>query len=125
MNQLAPFLTELNLSSNRIARLPDWASDFAKLQYLDLGRNTLTDLPASLGGLACLRELVLANNRFGKVPECVYDLERLEILLAADNAIAEIRVEGLSRLRRLATLDLSNNSIARVPLELGHMKQLR
>lgn len=49
----------------------------------------------------------------------------LEILLASGNKITSVKVDGLQRLKRLATLDLSNNNIAQVPPELGNMKQLR
>lgn len=65
--------------------------------------------------------------RFPKIPPCVYELENLEILLATENKITEINVssDALSRLKKLAVLDLSNNSIAIVPPELGNFKHLR
>lgn len=50
----------------------------------------------------------------------------LEILLMSDNQIGELNVDGgLMNLKRLATLDLTNNNIQHVPPELGNMKQLR
>lgn len=122
---LVPVISELNLSMNQLKAIPDFLGDCLKLQYLDLGRNYLTDLPESLKMLQALRELVLSNNRFSTIPQCVFEMQGLEILLLGDNQITDICIDGLSRLKRLATLDLSNNNIGQVPPELGNMKQLR
>lgn len=118
-------LTELNLSTNQLKTLPEFLGECTKLQYLEISRNCLTDLPSTFSNLSSLRELVLSNNAFTKIPECIYDMQGLEILLVSDNKITEICVEGLKRLKRLATLDLSNNNISQVPPELGNVKQLR
>lgn len=63
--------------------------------------------------------------RFKKVPSCVFEMVGLEIFVLADNQIEELPVERLSKLKRLAVLDVSNNDIGHVPPELGNMKQLR
>ncbi|CAH2216687.1 jg18179, partial [Pararge aegeria aegeria] len=91
------------------------------------GKNNLADLPIELGDLKSLRELVISNNKFTKIPRCVYDLDKLEILLAAENQISEINVssDALARLKKLAVLDLTNNSIVTVPPELGNFTHLR
>ena len=65
------------------------------------------------------------NYSFSSIPDCVYDIETLEILLATNNQISFINVDGLMKLKPLATLDLSNNHITNVPFELGNMKHLR
>lgn len=49
----------------------------------------------------------------------------LEIFLASGNLITEIDAENLVKLKKLASLDLSNNNINHVPPELGNMTQLR
>lgn len=65
--------------------------------------------------------------RFPKIPLCVYELENLEILLATENKITDINVspDALAKVKKLAVLDLSNNSIGTVPPELGNFKHLR
>lgn len=63
--------------------------------------------------------------RFTEIPDCIYNIASLEILLANGNKITTINIDGLSKLKRLATLDLANNNINHVPPELGNMKQLR
>lgn len=63
--------------------------------------------------------------RFEQLPACLYEMAQLEILCAADNQIKLLYVEGLSKLERLATLDLHNNNIDFIPPLLGNMTQLR
>lgn len=63
--------------------------------------------------------------RFEQLPACLYEMSQLEILCAADNQIKLLYVEGLSKLERLATLDLHNNNIDFIPPLLGNMTQLR
>lgn len=121
---VADNVSELNLNTNKLKTLPSFIADFTRLQYLDVGRNQLSDLP-DLKGLPNMRELILSFNAFTSVPECVYSLEKLEILLISDNQVRKIDVDGLKRLQRLATLDFTNNSIDHVPFELGLLKQIR
>ncbi|KAJ8730898.1 hypothetical protein PYW08_002311 [Mythimna loreyi] len=125
--RLSDSLTSLVLSSNNVTSVPPEISSCRRLQYMDLGKNLLMDLPPELGDLKHLRELVISNNKFTKIPRCVYDLENLEILLAAENKIDEINVssDALAKMKKLAVLDLTNNSIFTVPPELGHFTHLR
>lgn len=72
-------------------------------------------------------EMIVTNiyGRFGKIPDCIFGMTGLEILMLNDNKLEEINVEGLAKLTRLATLNLSNNSISFVPPQLGNLTQLR
>ena len=76
-------------------------------------------------GLVLYHRSRLCVHRLTAVPEVLYSIPSLEIILASDNQIAEIPVERLRQLARLATLDLRNNSIGHVPAKLGYMEQLR
>ncbi|KAL0880814.1 hypothetical protein ABMA27_001999 [Loxostege sticticalis] len=120
-------LSQLILSSNSISNIPPEICRCMHLQYLDLGKNCLAELPLEIADLKNLRELVISNNKFSKIPRCVYELENLEILLAAENQIEEINVssDALAKLKKLAVLDLTNNSIFTVPPELGNFTHLR
>ncbi|KAK7083015.1 Leucine-rich repeat-containing protein 40 [Halocaridina rubra] len=75
--------------------------------------------------LLYLREINISANRFEQLPACVYEMKQLEILMASDNKINSLYVEGLSKLERIAILDLHNNNIDFVPPLLGNMTQLR
>ena len=53
------------------------------------------------------------------IPDVVYALGALTTLIVSDNQIAQLDVGGLQRCAALTTLELTNNSIAEVPPELG------
>lgn len=122
---LSSTLTELNLSVNKITMVPEFFMNLTKLKFCDLSGNQLNDLPNCLSNLVYMRELILSNNRFNKIPNCIFQMIGLEILLMNDNSIEEIPIEELKLLKRIATLNLSNNYINFVPPELGNMTQLK
>ncbi|XP_005105166.1 leucine-rich repeat-containing protein 40 [Aplysia californica] len=125
LSVLSPNLTELNLSSNKIAKLGPSVAQFSRLLLLDLRTNQLSDLPMELSRLSSLRELALSYNRFKSIPESVYSLKSLEILFINDNQVNSLDVSKLSTLSCLATLDLQNNDLTQVPPELGNCTGLK
>ncbi|KAF5300572.1 hypothetical protein FQA39_LY11118 [Lamprigera yunnana] len=118
-------LTELNLSANKLKIIPDFLSACTSLHFLDVSKNALRDLPDGMGNLKRMREIIISNNKFQSIPECIYELKGLEVLNATDNMISEIDVSNLKKLKRLATLALTNNNINFVPPELGTLTHLR
>jgi Leucine-rich repeat (LRR) protein len=123
---LSSIVTELNLNSNILNQIQPFIGQFDHIKYLNLSCNHLETLPDEVGLMITLREINIANNRFMTFPSCVYELIHLEIILACDNKIEEIDAteKGLGGLKRLATLDLSNNNLKMVPPVLGNMTQL-
>lgn len=120
-------VTELDLSVNLLKDLPDFLSQFSHIHYLNVSNNLIEDLPESLGLLITIREINIASNRLTSLPNCLYELTNLEILQASGNQIEAIDAteQGLGALKKLATLDLSNNSIEILPPILGNMKQIK
>ncbi|XP_012257717.2 leucine-rich repeat-containing protein 40-like [Athalia rosae] len=116
---------ELKLARNRLLSLPEWIGEkYQHMQFLDVSNNQLTTLPGTLSTLNYLKEINMSYNRFVEIPECIYDLPGLEILTVNNNQIEKIDATLLSKLPRLANLDLSNNNIGYVPPELGNLKKL-
>ena len=120
-------LFELNLSHNKISQdLPGFILGQGKnLQYLNLSNNRLDKLPAEIGELHKLREICLSFNKFAEIPNELQACEQLETLLLSGNQIKEIGLSGLNKLKRLSILDLSNNDIHHIPPELGLLTQLK
>ena len=54
--------------------------DFQVLRNLDLSRNKIPALPASIGNFTMLKTLRLGNNRLTKLPDQISALVKLEIL---------------------------------------------
>lgn len=126
LKELMHNVYEFNMSANRLESCPSWLGLMAtNLQYLNLGNNRLSDLPAEFAHCQQLRELTIPYNKFTQIPSCVYTLSKLETLIMEGNQVSEIVVDDLSKLSRLAILDLQNNNVSHVPPELGLMTQLR
>ncbi|XP_066963781.1 LOW QUALITY PROTEIN: leucine-rich repeat-containing protein 40-like [Macrobrachium rosenbergii] len=125
LEMLSGHVSEIMLPNNRLTLIPSWFGKFQRLQFLDVQGNQLSDLPTDLAELLHLREINISANRFEQIPACVYEMKQLEILMAADNKITTMYVDGLSKLERIAVLDLHNNSIDFIPPLLGNMTQLK
>lgn len=125
MEKIMPQLYEINMSSNKLGRIPSFIALGELIQFLDFSNNKLSDLPGEIGGLGHLREVILSVNQFQAIPECLFDCPKLETILIANNQISTIEVEKLSKLSQIAILDLQNNAIQTVPPELGNLTQLR
>lgn len=63
LNQVLATLTELNLSSNRILKIPDDIYRLFKCTYLNLTQNRITAIPESLGRMSSLTKLNINANR--------------------------------------------------------------
>lgn len=116
-------ISELNLKSNLLMEI-NFTAQFSNIQCINLSCNHLESLPDSVRLMTSMREINISFNRFVKLPTCIYDLINLEILIACNNKIETIDTHGLEGLKQLATLDLSNNSLAAISPELGNMIQL-
>eukprot|EP00794_Sanderia_malayensis_P008300 gene8300-9184_t len=118
-------LTDLNLSFNKLTHFPVELAGLESLKFLDLGCNMLSSLPPECCSWKSLIQIVLSGNRFQTIPELLYSIESLEVLLVASNQINEIDVTGLLKLKRISSLDLSNNNIHVVPPQLGNVSTLK
>lgn len=87
-----------------------------KLDILNLSRNKLTSLPASLCKISTLRRLYINDNQldFEGIPSGIGKLGRLEIFSAANNQL-EMIPEGLCRCGSLKKLNLSCNRLITLP----------
>lgn len=63
LKHLTRYIADLNLSCNALCQLPLELGLCQNLQYLDLQKNLLVDLPQSFECLTRLRELVIAFNK--------------------------------------------------------------
>jgi Leucine-rich repeat (LRR) protein len=119
-------LQSLNLYDCDISNL-DGIGMFAKtptLQVLNLGRNPLKELPASLGQLQSLQELWLEDCGLqGDFPNCVLELPHLKLLRASNNQWTELP-STISKMKSLEILCLDRNQFQTLPQELGELKNL-
>lgn len=94
------YLTELNVSGNRLVSLPVGLGQLKNLTMLNMSENSLFNLPYSIRQLNKLTYLDLSKNNFGELGD------------------------DLQYCRKLAHLDLSRNLFREIPVSLIHMTAL-
>ena len=87
----------LNLSHNRLEKLPDIFLQLINLTCLYVNNNRLSSLPESIGYLKRLQELDLRNNQL-KVLDVVRKLPELKKLLVEGNPLTLEEIRSLFKL---------------------------
>ena len=83
------------------------------INFLEITRCKLTELPAEIGGLFSLTSLVLHYNCLKTIPDVIGNLNRLTIL---DLSFNELEVlPSLDKLVNLDTLNVSSNKLTELP----------
>ncbi|NXP73989.1 MFHA1 protein, partial [Ramphastos sulfuratus] len=118
-------LEELDLSFNRLRRLPEGLGRLRHLRALDVDHNLLPSFPAQLLELAALEELDCSGNRhLGALPEGIAALRRLKILWLSGTGLATLP-EGLCQLSALESLMLDGNRLQALPAGFGSLQRLK
>ncbi|NWR17541.1 MFHA1 protein, partial [Emberiza fucata] len=118
-------LEELDLSFNRLRRLPEGLGRLRHLRTLDVDHNLLPSFPAPLLELAALEELDCSGNRhLGALPEGIAALRRLKILWLSGTGLASLP-EGLCQLSALESLMLDGNRLQALPAGFGSLQRLK
>jgi internalin A len=90
----------LNLSGNKLNRIPEIIGSFESLVSLDLSYNEITEIPEEIGALSNLRVLNLSGNKISILPKNFAKLTKLQELYINGNPIGdaplEIANQGLS-----------------------------
>lgn len=106
-----PSLQTINLSHNRIKKLPDIKKWSTFLGNLDLSYNKMELFPKEVSGIS-LKMLNLAHNNFDEVPLGVCKIKTLEHLdLRGNEDIHELPSE-MGRLTKLSTLSLAGLKVS-------------
>ena len=95
VKKLANILS-LNLSHNRLEKLPDIFLQLINLTCLNVNNNRLSSLPESIGRFKRLQELDLRNNQL-KVLDVVRKLPDLRKLLVEGNPLTLVEIRSLIR----------------------------
>ncbi|NXO02218.1 MFHA1 protein, partial [Rhinopomastus cyanomelas] len=118
-------LEELDISFNRLRRLPEGLGRLRHLRALDVDHNLLPSFPTPLLELASLEELDCSGNRhLGVLPEGIAALQRLKILWLSGTGLAALP-EGLCQLSALESLMLDGNRLQALPAGFGNLQRLK
>lgn len=122
ITQRSAFLSDLNLSVVPVAVF-QWAST---IEFLDLSKNPLLDLPEDL--FECLQNLKLLRligNLLTAVPRAIIKTEQLTHLDMSNNNLTGHTLSLLRHCTRLTHLNLGGNQIESFPEELSALTQIR
>ncbi len=131
--RLGLLIMTLFLGVQVFAQTPDTAKVYTSMEealvspesvlYLDLSRQKLKELPASISQFTNLKELNLNKNKLSEFPEAIVKLTHLEKLVISKNDFQFLPAQ-ICRLTELKSLDMSNNDIESFPACIGQLKQL-
>lgn len=102
---------------------PEVFTAFPNLQWLDLSKNRLKEIPAELGLLRNLKKLILFKNKIEALPPEIGQLEDLRELIINQNEL-ETLPEEISNLKKLRYIDMWSNNIGRLPQSMADMPAL-
>lgn len=123
--QKKPSLQPQNDNKTSILQEKSNDKNIASGVTLNLSGQKLDKLPAYVLVRYDLEELDISNNNItGALPSEIGKLKKLKILKANDNEMTGIPAE-VGQLNNLEVLDLSNNQLTGLPNELANLKKLR
>lgn len=116
-------LAELNVSKNQLSgMLFEQSTSLPEIRVLDASYNNLEGLAEDELDFRSLRSMNLDGNRLVKLPGLTR-CKHLQTLTIAENQLHDVP-QGLSQLEALVTADFGHNSIRIVPPEIAGMKSL-
>lgn len=99
-------------------------TEFPNLQWLDLSKNRLKQIPPQLGMLKKLKKLILNKNKIESIPAEIGELEDLRILIISQNEL-ETLPEEIGKLKKLRYIDMWSNNITGLPPTMEEMHALQ
>ncbi len=102
---------------------PEVFTSFPNLQWLDLSKNRLKEIPANLGLLKNLKKLILFKNKIEALPPEIGQLEDLRELIVNQNEL-ETLPEEIGKLKKLRYIDMWSNNITGLPGSMAEMYAL-
>ena len=118
-------LRRLDLSHNRLIKLPHEFCLLKNLDWLDISFNYMTYLPVAFGSLRSLKVVNVSRNKLDEIAISVGALRQLQKIDFSVNKISIFQAELCIGLQSLVCLNLSLNRIKRLPIEMIRMKSLQ
>ena len=116
--------TKLDISSEKIRKLPPEIGKLTNLTELDISRNKLTVLPPEMGQLSELKKLKVRENKLSSLPHQIVKLSNLIKLDISGNQLSSLPPE-IPQLSNLQVLDIGGNKLTSLPPEIMQLSNLK
>lgn len=116
-------LRELNLSGNKLSRVPPQLYEMVGLRYLYLGSNQISEVLPDIKAMQSLQVLQLGGNQLETVPDELGELHQLGALILCDNQLCRLP-RAISNLTRLRSLLLHKNNLCCLPVGIVKLRGL-
>ena len=114
-----------NLTDILTSKMPQLSMQHLRyLTELNLSGNKLVTLPIQIGAMKSLTTLNLSENNIFRLPYSIREMNSLTTLDLSKNNFSELG-DDLQYARKVAHLDLSKNLFRDIPVSLVHMLELR
>ncbi|CAL8237416.1 unnamed protein product [Boreogadus saida] len=117
------FLETLDISWNKLQKLPSRLFYCTKLKHLDVSHNQITMLPSEVNILQGLQYFSAAFNSLEVLPEELFSCKKLKTLVLGNNRLINLSPR-ISNLTMLVRLELKGNRIDSLPDEIGDCPSL-
>jgi hypothetical protein len=115
--------TELDLSKQKLASLPDSIGNLINLQTFNCSYNKLTSLPKSIGNLINLQTFNCSINNLTSLPASLGNLINLRSFYCSINKLTSLP-DSIGNLINLQTFYCYSNQLISLPASLGNLRQL-
>ncbi|XP_076040233.1 leucine-rich repeat-containing protein 40-like isoform X2 [Oratosquilla oratoria] len=106
-------LTVCNLAGNLLSKIPSkFALKFCLITELNLSHNKMSKLPEELADCIELQHLDLSHNSYVNLPSVVFKLPKLKTINARKNYIMDVEIEKVKEDKVLEELDLEENPLS-------------
>jgi len=107
-------LTACNLSSNVITKIPPkFPNNFNFITELNLSHNRMSTLPEEISKCTQLETVDISHNSFISLPNCLFNLPKIIKINARKNFIAEVDIDLINTCGTLENLNLEENPLSR------------
>lgn len=123
LKQGNPSLRDMNLSRNHITRVPASIGKFPAMRKLMFNGNRISSVDPAIARLTGLENLGFYQNELTAIPPAVMSLTNLRTIDLYYNKISDLD-PGIGRLQNLRVLYLSHNNLSELPSAIGNLRSL-
>ena len=122
--ELIKNLEKLDLSFNKIHKLPDHIEKLTQLKFISLRKNELVTLPLTFSKLINLEEIDLSENHFSVLNVDIFN-KKLKMLNLIGNSFEKFNYNNNKGECGLERLFLAQNQMKEIPIQIGNFRQLK